>query len=216
MINETLWNSIHNAYTGTACIIANGPSLNDIPLFFLRKYPTFGTNNIFLKGFVSNYYAVTNLNVIQQSLEQILDYPSELKFSKVNLPGFLQYRIDNGKRFSTNLLVGLHEGHTVTHVCLQIAWWMGYTKILLVGLDHKYNDTGTPNKTVTKDTPDTDHFDPNYFPPGTVWQYPDLLQSETSYKRALQVYKKSGRSIINVSTKSECAVFPREPWQNYA
>lgn len=216
MMEKEKWDALHNIFTGIACVIANGPSLNDIPVSFLTKYPSFGTNNIFLKDIVTTFYVVTNEHVIEQSRNAILDYPADVKFSKSLLPDFIHYDINNKRRFSKAPHEGLHEGHTVTHVCLQIAWWMGFTEILIVGLDHHYNDVGKSNETAVKTQPDTDHFSAAYFPPGTVWQYPDLCQSEISYTRALSVYKKSGRSIINISTKSACSIFPREAWEDYA
>ena len=57
----------YNSHYGeTGLIVCNGPSLKDVSLKFLKKYTTFGFNNIFLKdGFVPSYYvAVDPLAVI--------------------------------------------------------------------------------------------------------------------------------------------------------
>lgn len=217
-MDEHIWSGLHNSVKGTCLLIANGPGLNDIPLEFLQKYPSFGTNNIFLKeGLTTTYYVVTNLNVVKQSRKNIIEYPASIKFSKdLTLQNFVHYSDFNKDLFTRNPAYGINEGHTVTHVCLQIAYWMGFTTVLIVGLDHKYNDTGTPNKRVVKTSEDTDHFCKEYFPPGTVWQYPDLLQSEKAYKIALENYQAAWRKIINISTVSACTIFPREHWKKYA
>lgn len=214
---QEIWQQLHNSQSGTAVVIANGPSLNDIPLHFLRKYPTFGTNNIFLKRELTvNYYVVTNVNVIIQSREEILKYPANYKFTKDRELPFIWYNLINKPRFSKDPTKGIHEGFTVTHVCLQLAYWIGFTTVLIVGLDHKYHDVGEPNKRARKKVEDTDHFTKDYFPPGTVWNYPDLKQSRTSYRAAQKEYLETGRQIINVSTFSECDVFPKVNWQHYA
>lgn len=215
------WNEIRNIEKGaTGIVIANGPSLNDIPTTLLKKYKTIGANKIFKReDFVSSYYAVTNPLVISQNRSEIELYPSALKFTRdksfSNNPEFTLYNAITHPRFSLDPNIGLHEGWTVTHICLQIAFWMGFSTILICGLDHYYHSTGEPNKTEIRTTPDIDHFTPDYFPPGTKWQLPDLVESEKSYRSALKVYQRYGRRIINISTISNCNIFPIQSYTKY-
>jgi hypothetical protein len=109
----------------------------------------------------------------------------------------------------------IYEGGTVTYVALQLAYFMGFKTILLVGLDHYYQYTGLPNEEVVMEGNDTNHFVGNYFPPGTKWNNPDLVQSEISYTEARRVFEEDGRRIINLTPNSGESVFEKGELKDY-
>jgi hypothetical protein len=217
----TTWTDLQNIHKGeTAVIIGNGPSLNDVPLSFLRKYPTFGSNRIYLlKRFTPTYYSVINPRVIVQYLEDIKRQKSETKFIRVeyiaSVPGSLPIRSLKSAAFSYDLIAGMYEGWTVTFVNLQIAYWMGFTRVLLVGLDHRYEVDKPLERHSRLRGGDPNHFDPNYFR-DAEWDHPNLQKSAEAYQLALAAYSNDGREIINVSTESDLIVFPRRDWIDYA
>ena len=48
-------------------IIGNGPSLNKVPKAFLNKYPTIGSNLIYLmEGFTPTYYTNIDISSIRE------------------------------------------------------------------------------------------------------------------------------------------------------
>lgn len=214
---EVSWDSLHGAYSDTCIIIANGTGLTDIPVAFLKQYPTFGTNKIFLlPDFTSTFYVVTNPLVFEQNKYLIVNYHSEYKFSRFEELDGLHYRTVGSPRFSKDPRAGLNEGYTVTHICLQIAYWLGFGTVLIVGLDHYYHSLNMrPNATRIVMGEDKDHFSKDYFPPGTTWQTPDLKESEISFKSAMIAYHQDHRAIYNVSTWSFCKVFPKLPYQRF-
>src|SRR3989304_2973132 len=65
--------------------------------------------------------------------------------------------------FSKDITQGIHEGGTVTYVCLQLAYMMGFSTVLLVGVDHRYEYQGMPNEQQMAVGPDPNHFSPDYF-----------------------------------------------------
>lgn len=75
-------NTFYGIHAGQTCtIIGNGPSLNKVPADFLRAYPTFGTNRIYLRrDFTADYYVSVNPLVIEQSAAEINAYPARAKF----------------------------------------------------------------------------------------------------------------------------------------
>ena len=183
-------------------IIANGKSLNDVPVSFLDKYPTFGTNRIYLK-YIPTYYVAINKLVIEQNLKDIEALPCE-KFIRAGYGVGIPLYSSIGESFSFTPLQWVNEGFTVTYVCLQLALW--FDTVLLVGLDHKYDYTGGSNVTQTMQEDDPNHFDPAYFK-GQMWQTPDLKRSAKYYQVANEVYKGFGKRIINLTKDSACDVF---------
>lgn len=193
----------------TCIIIGNGPSLHDVCNSFLKSYPTFGSNRIFLK-FVPTYYVCVNQLVLDQN-KSIIDLLSCDKFLKgVNLKSV--YRRD----FSFEPDKWIYEGYTVTYVCMQLAYWMGFTTVLLVGVDHHYNYEGKPNEVnmIAVGEKDDSHFSPEYFS-GMFFHNPDLEQSEISYAMAKKVFEKDGRKIINLTCNSRLTIFEKDELRNW-
>ena len=74
-------------HRGETCyILGNGPSLNDIDLHSLRGV-TFGTNKIFMAGYVPTYYVAVNPKVIDQVKDEIKELDCE-KFLPEDLSRF--------------------------------------------------------------------------------------------------------------------------------
>lgn len=192
----------------TCLIIGNGPSLRDVPLEFLRKYDTFGTNKIYLlDGFTPTCYVCINPLVIQQNADRIKALSCE-KFVRQGY-GIGKPLVSNPKLpFSFDPLSWVNEGYTVTYVCLQLAYWMGYKTVLLVGVDHRFTFDGKPNEKKRMGDVDPNHFDPSYFA-GQDWQNPDLAKSEAYYEIARKIYDAAGRRIVNLTPNSALNVFER-------
>lgn len=196
------WSDLKDSHAGeTGLIIGNGPSLRDVPVNFLEKYPSFGTNRIYLlRGFVPTYYCAVNPLVISQFAEDIAGIPAT-KF----IPGgycfdesCLPLNSSGIVTFSQDAGAWIYEGHTVTFVCMQIAYFMGFETILLVGVDHSFVYQGAPNQEQVMDAEDPNHFSVNYFQ-GRKWNNPDLVRSEHAYKLARDAYERKGRRIINLT-----------------
>jgi hypothetical protein len=108
--------------------------------------------------------------------------------------------------FSPDIEFGVREGGTVTHVALQIAYYMGFAEVILIGMDHRYEFTGKPHERRRFDGTDVNHFSPDYFS-GHDWQNPDLVQSEESYAAARTAFEAAGRQIIDATVDGACPVF---------
>lgn len=151
----------HNINEGESCfIIGNGPSLKGEDLELLNKYhiKSFGCNSIY-KAYDKiqwrpDYYVVVDINgieIVKDDLQYISDNCKYL-FSRSN--GRLRYCADKYKNirlfksvfseseeqfsFSEDCAEQLYIGHTVTYAMLQLAVYMGFKKIYLLGIDHQY------------------------------------------------------------------------------
>ena len=210
------WKGIRNRHKGETClVIGNGPSLKDIPIDFLDYYPSFGTNRIYMLGdFTPTYYAAVNPLVIQQFSDDMKDMNCE-KFISAYYAAELvtdAHPLYSSvvPEFSRNPEAWVYEGYTVTFVCLQLAFYMGFSTVLLVGVDHKYEFDGMPNELKMVVGDDPNHFDRDYFGDGRLWHLPDLVQSERAYKMAKNAFEMEGRKIVNLTPGSALDVFEKE------
>lgn len=220
-------------HRGQRCfIIGNGPSLKSMDLSVLRDEFTFGMNRIYLLfpelGFTTTYFVSINSLVIEQCADDIRRLP---------IPKFLSWRSRHliapkaadgstgswhppddliflhttytGPKFSRDVRGRVWEGGTVTNVALQLAFYMGFQQVILIGVDHSYAIQGKPNTTVVSQGDDLSHFDPRYFGKGFRWQLPDLDTSERGYWLARQAYEQAGRQVLDATVGGKLTIFPK-------
>lgn len=204
-------------------LVCNGPSLNQTDFSLIRNETSMGLNKIFLGfkrlKFYPRYYVAINKKVIEQSAEQIRGLNC-IRFIK-NLGAVnpvpesaLTYIIEplSEQRFHQNLSEGFFEGFTVTFAALQIAFYMGFSCVAIVGMDHRYEFQGNPNDETRLEGADPNHFDPGYFGNQT-WDNPDLANSEHFYAMAREVFETAGRRIVDCTIGGACPVFERSSLQ---
>lgn len=218
--------SYRNLHAGERCfILGNGPSLRDTDLSLLRDEITFGMNRIYLlfleMGYQTTYYLAINTLVVEQS---------GMDIESLSMPKFITWRARNwvelGENsafidsdftppasFATDCTGRIFEGSTVTYVAMQLAFYMGFQKVILVGVDHSFHTKGPPNAVVAAGEVDSDHFSPDYFSKGYRWQLPDLEASEEAYKLAKITFEKSGRQILDATIGGKLTIFPKVDYQ---
>jgi hypothetical protein len=216
--------SYKNIHSGKRCfIIANGPSLKAMDISALKNEITFGMNRIYLLfdqiPFVPTYYVCVNELVLEEFSKDIqgLPMPKFLNWNRRSLfnqndpkTNFLRYQLSMHDTFGYHPEKILSSGGTVTFASLQLAYFMGFSEVILIGLDHNYVEKGTPNKVeVRQSTQDESHFHPNYFPKGVRWQLPDLLRSELAYQSARNAFEQAGRRILDATPGGKCQIFEK-------
>lgn len=208
-------------HKGKSCfIIGNGPSLNKIDLSHLRNRHTFGLNKIFLMfervNLNLSYHVAVNPLVIEQSVaefDNIIECPSFLSMRAARCLTFTRkniYFVATGGpfTFSDDLRREIHEGYTVTYVAMQIAYYMGFSKVFLIGVDHNFKASGNPNEKRIMQGEDVNHFDPRYFG-GKEWHLPDLEASELAYCLARFHFNRNGRQIYDATVNGKLSIFPK-------
>jgi hypothetical protein len=213
---------LENIHAGQRCfVIGNGPSLRQTDMSRLKGEVTFGLNRIYLLfpelGFSTSYLVLVNDLVIQQCAAEI---------AALALPRFITWRARSWFRPDPNLtyldtdftgeegfcstLTGrVFEGFTVTNVALQLAYYMGFSEVILIGVDHNYVTQGAANQAVISEGDDPNHFAANYFGKGFKWQLPDLAGSERGYLRAREAYSQVGRRILDATVGGKLTIFPK-------
>ncbi len=208
-------------HRGQRCfIIGNGPSLKRMDLSVLQDEITFGMNRIYLLfpelGFQTTYFLTVNSLVIEQCASDIraLTMPKFLSWRSRHLiqPAAGMYFLHttySGPGFTTDARKRIWEGATVTNVALQLAYFMGFDQVILIGVDHNYSAQGKPNTTVVSQGADADHFHAGYFGKGFRWQLPDLDTSERGYLMARQEFQKAGRQVLDATLGGKLTIFPK-------
>src|SRR3990172_4887415 len=143
---------VRGRHAGERCfIIGNGPSLKLTDLARLRGETTFGMNRIYLAfpdlGFATTYYVSVNSLVIEQCAHEIrqLTMPKFLAWRSrrwmTGDPGvvFLDADYTSPATFARDARQRIFEGSTVTYVALQLAYHMGFTEVVLIGVDHRFS-----------------------------------------------------------------------------
>jgi hypothetical protein len=91
---------------------------------------------------------------------------------------------------------------------------MGFSKVILIGVDHNFASQGTPNTTVVSSGADPNHFSGAYFGKGFRWQLPDLETSERGYANARHAFESDGRQVVDATIGGKLTVFPRVPYDS--
>lgn len=205
----------------TAIVVCNGPSLTRTDLSLLSAYDVFTMNRAYLSfaefPFESKYHLCINELVLEQwssdlsSLAQhkFYNYRSRKYFALGCDINWLFLRSSRKDKVSQSLSSGICSGATVTFVALQLAIFLGYKKIVIVGLDHNFGETGTPNKTANRSGDDKNHFRSDYFPPGSKWQLPDLKRNESAYQSVLDYCQEHDIQVYDCTVGGHCTVFPK-------
>jgi hypothetical protein len=222
---EGFW-KFHDLHKGeTGLIIANGPGLANVPTEFMRRYVTLGCNRItnMTPDFVPDYYFCLGINQLDTEEKRATIYPT-LEYCKAafinrlmiqyfpydnvySIMGGAVYHLENPRFFSYDPLFITGLGATMVFVMLQVAFYMGFDPVLIVGLDHKY-----PKGTAKH------YYDDSEFPqfeqaPGPVYNDDnDVWQPIATQvlQMAQDAYAKHGRTIINLSSPTACPVFRKE------
>ena len=225
--NKLKLSTYENIHSGKTCIlVANGPSLKETKLDNTENIVKFGLNRINLAfnefNFKVDYIVAVNKHVLNQFGTEILNQniPSFFNWECRNLfgskPNYI-FRGLNTNKFSKDLRRGINPSATVTYAALQIIYYMGFKKVLIVGLDHSFKTkTKFVNKTELRNEDlDVNHFNKNYFPKGVKWETPDLFSSEFYYKIADNEFKKDGRIIIDCTINGKCNIFKKGELRDY-
>lgn len=215
--------ALKDCHRGETCvIICNGPSLNNTDLSLVRGVPSIGMNRAYLMfdqwGFIPTYFAATAQHVIEQFRDDIRRLPMT-KFIGATYRALFSGDADTYfmrlpprlvDTFGADLARPISSGGTVTYAALQIAYHLGFAKVIIIGMDHRFSATGTPTQTEVRTAEvDKDHVHPDYFPKGVKWELPNLRRSELAYRLARDAYAADGRVVIDATVDGACTIFEK-------
>lgn len=227
---------LKDKFKGKRCfIVGNGPSLNQLDLSLLKNEYSFAVNGIFYKtremGYKPTFYVVEDRHVMTDNIDEINKYdcdykffPSAYKKQVTNFKNTLFFNMDVGfyverskhfekSRFSKDCSEVIYCGQSVTFINLQLAYYLGFKEVYLIGMDFNYvipDSVKMIKGAVIESTEDdVNHFHPDYFGKGKKWHDPKLHNVLQSYKLHKKVFEDDGRKIYNATAGGKLEEFER-------
>jgi len=208
-------------HKGERCfIVANGPSLKDMNFDLLKNEITIGMNRIYLLeeklGFLPNYLVVSDIPI---QLVQFAEEYEKVKTHKfynwwarylfpknTDINFFYQHFT---RDFQPDFTKTVGNSKSVTYVCMQLAFYMGFDEVYLIGKDHSYQISGKAGLKVKADGSETNHFISNYYKPGQKWKIPNYAEEEYSYALAREAFEKDNRIIKDATVNGKLDIFEK-------
>lgn len=210
-------------HKGKRCfVVANGPSLKKTDLSLLKNEITFGMNRIHLlkevNGFSPTYLATVD---IPTQLEQFTEEYNSLDLTRFfnwnfrsafdEKENLMFVRNSFSSAFSTDIVkLGAGNSKSVAYTCLQLAYFMGCTEVILIGKDHSYDTQGVDGGRFAQSTGnESNHFIEGYYKKGMKWGIPDYKMEEYTYQLAKNAFEKDGRKIVDATIDGKLQVFEK-------
>lgn len=121
--------------------------------------------------------------------------------------------------FSIDINHHVVQPHTVAITMLQLAQYMGFSEMYLLGCDMRYTvpedvrreDDGDPADSRLTSETDTDpnHFDPTYFGAGRQWHVPNVELMREHFAQARQALEAQGVTVRNATVGGDLEEFER-------
>ncbi|MBO7519950.1 MAG: DUF115 domain-containing protein [Clostridia bacterium] len=221
--------SLKDSHKGERCfIIGNGPSLTAEDLSRLKDEFCFATNRIYYMFDKTEWrpsmYVSFDLDVIAKEVEMVSGVDCDTRLFNINAKKYFpkndsrnhyfflkgKFKIDRNGTGQTTVNEDLSKFMTltdnVTGVCLQLAFYMGFSEIYLIGVDHSYGSkSGDGNKQ-------------NYFAgmKGSIPPSFNLEATNKSYKTLCDYAKSKGIKVFNATRGGKLEIFERADFDSVA
>lgn len=211
---------LKSSESGRCFIVATGPSLTIDDVKKLKNEKTFGVNSlckIFEQlDWETTYYVIQDRGVFHTLYEEIRKfkttmfihadqhfeqkYLAGIKCEKYIFPRYYGNHIWNRRNlktgFSKDARLIIHEGYTVAYVALQLAAYMGFKEIYLLGADCNYSKDENKQHFVK-----SGYYATNYATIGNEMLY--------AYSVAKKELDRMGVKVFNATRGGMLEIFPR-------
>ena len=218
-----------NKYKKKRCfIIGNGPSLQteDLDKLHMSDEYSFGSNGIHLAfeqtKWRPTFYTLSDCKALREWYQSIKHLEVKYKFfadsafSSYNLPllknCYIYRLVENNyypfcPDFSSDISKYVGNSYTVTYISLQIAAYMGFSEMYLLGVDHDFAfQQDASGKIITSEV--KNYFIDNYNP-GNKTGFPRLYLCDKAYIKADTYSRFHGFRIYNATRGGKLEFFER-------
>lgn len=222
------WRTLAGRYGGRRCVIVgNGPSLCTNDLEAIAHTPSFGFNRIHhvfdRTTWRPTFYCSEDPRMLAGCIDAIdrldvpykfIPFPLELWYG-LRISGATCFLLDTKgirpgpESFRPDPLRGFRWGGTVAFTAMQIAVHLGFTDIVLVGIDHRFSRSTNDRGELLVEQDVRDYFDPAYDHDRHLLDVPNLERSTRAYVAARQWADLHGIRIRNATRGGNLEVFER-------
>lgn len=225
---KCFFSKMHGSQNGKRCfIIGNGPSLSVNDLNSLLKEDCFATNEIhriFDKTqwrpkyylLMDRYSKTTTEELEKLEADYIFLGDYYWRYHKVNRKDVIclhqRYCLNTRKmKFSNDISQGIYISATTSYGMMQIAAYLGYSEIYLLGFDHSYTFELNKLGKVHKTDSETNHFFKDDLPEDIIANVKEMEQSYRMFKRYCDM---QGIVVKNATRGGKLNVFDRIDFAN--
>ncbi len=217
--------TLKNKHSGERCfIIGNGPSLTPEDLNLIKDETTFASHRIFnifeLTEWRPTYYIGQDVTLLKEISQHAKNVVADYKFLTIQVQDIYKSIFNdaiyfflrstnfypNLPKFSTDASRQLYEGYSVTYGAIQLAVYMGFKEIYLLGVDFNYSLTVDHGGKITKTDGVKDYFSNDN---NIGLNLPNLELSLLGFQAAEKFAKENGFSIKNATRGGKLEVFKR-------
>ncbi len=215
-------------HQGASCfLIGNGPSLRAEDLTQIKELgiPSFAFNRIYYifdqTPWRPDYYISQDEQMLAGCAETVNRLELDHKFIPANLRWYFDIHIKGahefwleGKRdgafwFSDNFAHSVCWAQTVMYTAAQLAAYMGFRDIYLIGVDHHFRVSRDLNGNVVVDDSVKDYFTEAYNHDRDKLVIPSTDESTATYIAMKQHCDARGIRVFNATRGGRLEVFPR-------
>jgi glycosyltransferase involved in cell wall biosynthesis len=185
------------------------------------------------------FFTAFDLRVVPDNLDEFNGLDIEYKFFATKHKGAILEKSahywyhdwghsDFADRFSGNPAVtGFGGGGTVTVAAIQLAAYLGFDPIILVGCDASYTvpesavqsgpdkfGDGVKLNLESTDDDDENHFDPAYFGKGKRWHSPNAAEMLVGFEKCYRQMRAQGLTLVNATVGGALDAVPRVAYAN--
>ena len=219
-----------DSHRGDRCyIVGNGPSLSLDDLALIQGDYSFAFNGIdalFGKtDWRPTFLMISDRNYISRNANRLnsIDAPlilidrcakrrmktkqANVVFTNLHMSKFTVSKFSTeGISFSNNPERCIYGGYTVTYAAMQLAMHMGFSEIILLGVDHTYSREITSDNKIVLRNHEDDHCFEDSSPAKGYFYYEGV---EAAYRLADEEAKIRGVSILNATRGGSLELFQR-------
>lgn len=218
-------------YTGRRCFfIGNGPSLRaeDLTILYKSSEITFAFNRVYnifdqtpwrptfyisqdekmLGGCVD---IVNGLNLPAKFIPIQLNWWSNIAIDGAVYFNIVDQRLDEPKQFgfSDDIAHGIYNSSTGMYTAAQIAAYMGFSEIYLIGVDHHFRVSQNNQGEVVVDNTVKDYFTDTYNEDKEKLYIPNTERSTLTYLAMNYHCEKRNIRVFNATRGGKLEIFPR-------
>lgn len=217
-----------NIHNGETCfIVGNGPSLStdDLEVLHKNNIPTFGFNRIFLifekTDWRPTYYISQDEKMLKNCSQQVNDMDLPYKFIPLQLKYYFGINIDKALYFNMSAVnmvskdsfrkfaTVVENSNTVAYTAAQLAAYMGFKKIYLIGVDHSFSVMQNDKGEIIRDENAKDYFTDAYNADKNELYIPNLDASTRTFLKMKKNCDAAGIEVYNATRGGKLEVFPR-------